>query len=198
MPFRYPDKAHIRRHGPRGYLNYESYRPWLRDEFSFRCVFCLQREQWGGVNRAFEIDHFVPTKLDPISPAQYDNLLYVCSSCNSSKRGVSVPNPLIVFTSDAVTVLPDGVIVARTKTASRLIRRMGLDSAESTAFRRLWIDIIALAKRFDPNLYKQLMRYPEDLPDLAKLLPPGGNSRPGGISQSWHSRKKVGVLSSTY
>ncbi len=37
-PFSYPNRPHVRRHGPRGYANYESYRPWLRDEFSFRCV----------------------------------------------------------------------------------------------------------------------------------------------------------------
>ncbi len=43
-PFRYPDGPHQRRHGPRGYASYESYRPWLRDEFAFRCVYCLTRE----------------------------------------------------------------------------------------------------------------------------------------------------------
>ena len=45
--FRYPAVPHARRHGPRGYADAESYRPWLRDEFTFRCVYCLFREQWG-------------------------------------------------------------------------------------------------------------------------------------------------------
>ncbi|MEX0819011.1 MAG: hypothetical protein WD070_05450 [Pirellulaceae bacterium] len=57
-PFLYPTRPHIRRHGP-VYTAYESYRPWLRDEFSFRCVYCLKREQWGVVRGTFDIDHFV-------------------------------------------------------------------------------------------------------------------------------------------
>ncbi len=36
--FVYPTLPHVRRHGPRGYADYPSYRPWLRDEFAFRCV----------------------------------------------------------------------------------------------------------------------------------------------------------------
>jgi hypothetical protein len=46
MIFRYPMSAHERRHGPRGYQDYRSYKPWLRDEFEFRCVYCLCRERW--------------------------------------------------------------------------------------------------------------------------------------------------------
>ena len=44
--FQYPRSALIRRHGPRGYADYVSYKPWLRDEFLFRCVYCLSRERW--------------------------------------------------------------------------------------------------------------------------------------------------------
>lgn len=45
--FDYPELAHQRRHGPQGYAGYHSDRPWLRDEFEFRGVYCLIREQWG-------------------------------------------------------------------------------------------------------------------------------------------------------
>lgn len=37
----YPANSHERRHGPLGYVDYKSYKPWLRDEFTFRCVYCL-------------------------------------------------------------------------------------------------------------------------------------------------------------
>ena len=40
-PFAYPTTPHTRRHGPRGYKNYKEYKPFLRDEFAFRCVYCL-------------------------------------------------------------------------------------------------------------------------------------------------------------
>ena len=43
-PFSYPAAVHVRRHGPQGYADYASYRPWLRDEFAFRCVYCLLRD----------------------------------------------------------------------------------------------------------------------------------------------------------
>jgi hypothetical protein len=42
--FRYPAAPHARRHGPQGYADAESYRPWLRDEFAFRCIYSLFRE----------------------------------------------------------------------------------------------------------------------------------------------------------
>ena len=35
--FEYPSELHVRRHGPRGYRDYRSYKPWLRDEFDFCC-----------------------------------------------------------------------------------------------------------------------------------------------------------------
>jgi hypothetical protein len=45
MPaFTYPAEPHLRRHGPQGYVDAASYRPWLRDDFAFRCVYCLFRE----------------------------------------------------------------------------------------------------------------------------------------------------------
>jgi hypothetical protein len=34
-PFTYPATPEGRRRGPGGYADYESYRPWLRDEFAF-------------------------------------------------------------------------------------------------------------------------------------------------------------------
>jgi hypothetical protein len=53
IPFVYPRAAPLRRHGPAGYAQYERYRPWLRDEFAFRCVYCLKREQWGVVRATY-------------------------------------------------------------------------------------------------------------------------------------------------
>ena len=45
-PYAYPSKALNRRHGPSGYTDYHSYRPWLEDDFAFRCVYCLKRMVW--------------------------------------------------------------------------------------------------------------------------------------------------------
>jgi hypothetical protein len=46
-PFDYPAQPHVRRHGPIGYATAESFQPWVRDEFSFRCVYCLRQDAVG-------------------------------------------------------------------------------------------------------------------------------------------------------
>ncbi len=81
-PFAYPPAPHVRRHGPQGYADYQSYRPWLRDEFSFRCVYCLLREQWGQMRGGHAIDHFLPVAQHPDRANDYDNLVYACTAWN--------------------------------------------------------------------------------------------------------------------
>src|SRR5258705_12047891 len=92
-PFEYPPAPHVRKHGPCGYADDASFRPWLRDEFAFRCVFCLRREQWGRVTAEFAIDHFQPVSLKPQLAIEYANLLYACATCNCRKSDRSVPDP---------------------------------------------------------------------------------------------------------
>jgi hypothetical protein len=92
-PFTYPAVPHRRRHGPRGYADYESYRPWLRDEFSFRCVYCLIREAWGQFQGVYALDHFLPMASRADLALEYDNLPYGCVSCNLSKGSLQTPDP---------------------------------------------------------------------------------------------------------
>lgn len=80
--FEYPTEPHTRRHGPDGYQEYESYRDWLRDEFLFRCVYCLHREQWYDRGATFHIEHFVPVAGDLSGKLEYANLLYACATWN--------------------------------------------------------------------------------------------------------------------
>lgn len=93
--FRYPAASRVRRHGPRGDADADSYRPWLRDEFAFRCVYCLFREQWGRVKAAFTLDHFVPTSIAPKKERTYDNLLYARAACNAAKGSSLLPDPTL-------------------------------------------------------------------------------------------------------
>src|ERR1043166_7359905 len=132
--FTYPAGPHARRHGPRGYAGYDSYRPWLRDEFAFRCVFCLLREQWGRVRGTFDIDHFLPVASHPEHERTYDNLLYSCATCNAAKGRQIVPDPTQALLAGDVQVKEDGTIEGRTPAARRLIRVLGLDDPEYTEF----------------------------------------------------------------
>src|SRR6516165_3488169 len=93
-PFAYPVSAHGRRHAPAGYLDYQNYKPWLRDEFTFRCVYCLEREVWNPDRHAsFSADHVVPQKDAPLRVCDYTNLVYSCTRCNSYKRRVRLIDP---------------------------------------------------------------------------------------------------------
>src|SRR5438105_4098493 len=89
IPFNFPDRPHARKHGPTGYTDYTSYKPWLRDEFCFRCIYCLDRERWYPNGHAgFGVEHALP-KSDPANATRicdYEILLYACNDCNSEKR----------------------------------------------------------------------------------------------------------------
>ncbi|MGI8978960.1 MAG: HNH endonuclease [Pirellulaceae bacterium] len=195
--FLYPLQSHHRRHGPRGYLDYESYRPWLRDEFEFRCVYCLRREKWDRPT-ALQVDHFVPSSLRPEGDADYENLFYACIHCNQAKGSKSIPNPAIILLSEYVSVHADGQIAGNTPEAQMLIDALRLNNSASIHFRRTWLDILALAQEFKPSLYRQLLGYPDALPDLALLRPPGGNSRPQGLTESHYARRQRNELPETY
>lgn len=194
----YSEGPHVRKHGPQGYADAVSYRPWLRDEFSFRCVYCLFREQWGRVRGVFNVDHLLPVALRPDKALNYDNLLYGCAACNGAKGQRILPSPEIALTAADVHVYEDGVIEGRTPAARRLIRVLGLDDPEYTDFRLLWLGIVALAKTHDRSLYGKLMGYPDDLPNLARLRPPQGNTRPEGLAEAFLACRMRGTLADVY
>ncbi len=189
--FEYPAEPHQRKHGPQGYADYESYRPWLRDEFSFRCVYCLRREVWTIRRGNFVVEHILPQKWYPLHEFDYDNLLYACQSCNAAKRDRLVPDPLSVLVASDVQVDENGTLFTKSPAAQHLVRKLGLNGPEFCEFRRLMIDILGLAKRVDPDLFSRLMSLPSDLPHLATLRPPGGNSRPFGIAQSYWTQQYI-------
>lgn len=196
--FLYPARAATRRHGPQGYSSYESYRPWLRDEFAFRCVYCLMREQWGRLTGDFHLDHYSPQVLDVRQAAVYDNLLYSCATCNLAKGSQRIPDPTTALTAARVHVDDDGGVIGLTDEAQRIIRVLDLNDDEHCQWRRLWMRIIDLAQRFDRPLHQRLMGYPDDLPDLSHLRPPQGNTRPEGVEQSCFELRKRGTLGDTY
>lgn len=112
MIFDYPESRSERIHGPVGYASYTSFRPWLRDEFTFRCVYCLKRETWGQVTGEFELDHFQPQSLSPDLSLDYFNLVYACRRCNSVKLDQPIDDPLTVLSAESAVVLPDGILAS--------------------------------------------------------------------------------------
>lgn len=195
--FDYPPSPHERRHGPEGYENATSYRPWLRDEFAFRCVYCLIREQWGRVTGEFDVEHFRPQVNSPELGLVYDNLFYACHGCNLLKEAKQLPDPNQALTADTTRVNLDGSIEGQSADARRLIGILCLNSDSYRGWRSMWVRIVELAEEHDPDLYKRIMGFPDDLPRLDRRSPPS-NTRPEGVQQSWYARRERGDLPEVY
>lgn len=196
-PFAYPPTPHIRRHGPRGYAQYESYREWLRDEFSFRCVFCLYREQWPG-SQSFQIDHLLPRAQYPEKECDYVNLVYVCPRCNGIKLAKRVPDPCRIALGKSLQVHPDGRIRALNLHGRLLLKALRLDNDAHTQTRRLLVGILETCFRHNRPQFVLLMGYPKNLVDLGRLDPPHGNTRPAGVRDSAYARRQRGDLPEVY
>ncbi len=204
-PFAYPTTPHIRRHGPRGYKSYRDYKPFLRDEFTFRCVYCLEREVWyPNRDGSFSADHFVPKVIDPSLDTDYENLVYACLRCNAFKQAqVLLLNPARVAFADHFCVKEDGHIEALSLEAQDLIDLLDLNHAPALEVREETLRVLQLKQKYPTDylvhtIFVGRFGYPSDLPDLRRLEPPGGNARPEGIKKSYWEQRKSGVLAEVY
>jgi hypothetical protein len=195
-PYRYPATALNRKHGPQGYSKYGHHRPWLRDEFDFRCVYCLKREQWCHHLGEFELDHQVAQSIDSTLCRDYMNLVYACHNCNHRKGNKRLPSPDKVAFGACMEVLTTGPrtgeIVWLNDDGERLIDELGLDQKKITGTRRQYILSIRSHQKHDWSIFLMWMGFPEDLPDLATVDPqPRTNARPNGVAQSWFRQRPL-------
>lgn len=195
IPFNYPVAPIERVHGPSGYADYESYRPWLRDEFFFRCAYCLRREPWGPRKGEFHIDHVRPQASNPDLALTYDNLVYSCCSCNLGKSDETIHDPLTTLILENVSVRVDGRIETHTKEASNVVEALHLNDESYVEFRGIFIDVVNLTRETEG--FETLMSFPADLPDLTALEPPE-NNRSGGVDRSFNALEKAGNLPKLY
>ncbi|MEY2494891.1 MAG: hypothetical protein QOJ45_1383 [Verrucomicrobiota bacterium] len=201
FPFEYPGEPHRRKHGPAGYSHYTKYREWLRDEFEFRCVYCLRRETWEMREASWEIDHFWPRAIRPDRALEYDNLIYACRRCNNCKRSHVFPNPCRHAYDKHLRVDQDGAIRGVTRHGRRMIRLLKLDSPSARHYREAKIRSVRSLAQTDPRGYVLVMGYPcdDELPDIGALhakVP--RNTRPAGVAQSCLARRSRGELPETY
>lgn len=196
--FEYPVGPHARRHGPEGYDDYSSYRDWLRDEFTFRCVYCLHRELWDPRGTAFHIEHSVPVKEHPEGECDYSNLLYACATCNEAKKAIlEVPDPCKVPFHLCLRILPDGKIETLNDAGRKLTQVLRLDSARNVENRYRWMRTLQALESANPALYREYMGFPRDLPDLrTKRLP--NNTKPEGTASCYFVLRERGALPATY
>ena len=196
-PFIYPAKPHQRKHGPEGYSDYADYKDWLRDEFDFRCVYCLRRESWAPRRAVWAVEHLILRKDRKDLATIYSNLVYACATCNSWKSADRMPDPCKVAYGDLVLVDSDGRIRALKPKGNTLIKVARLDDADSTEFRRKYIKLLRYYHQNDPEEYRRWMGFPKDLPDLANR-PVKRNSKPEGTRNCRFEQEKRGELPQTY
>jgi hypothetical protein len=79
----------------------------------------------------------------------------------------------------------------------KLIRVAALDEADAVKWREEQIAIVKMYKKHDPERFDKYMGFPEDLPNLAALLPPK-NTKPEGVVNSRFQQHHDGSLPVTY
>jgi hypothetical protein len=205
IPFAYPTTHHLRRHGPKGYQDYGDYKPFLRDEFTFRCVYCLERELWHpNWDGSFSADHFIPKAVAPDRETDYENLVYACVRCNSYKNTNLISlDPTQVAFSTHFTVSEDGHIAGLSEPAKDLIDLLDLDHDPALSVRRRILQVLTLKQKYpdDPVMHELFLGYfafPQELPDLSRRNPPRGNSKPHGVKTSYYEQRRQKTLSETY
>ena len=195
--YQYPQTPHVRRHGPHGYTTYQRFRPWLRDEFCFRCVLCLHRDFWPTTSQ-FEIDHLIPVSQRPDLECRYSNLLYVCRRCNGLKGDSRIPDPCSIAFGHCLRVKNDGSIAALNGEGRTLVRTLRLDRPERIRQRRMIIELLVDAEvNGNTRRLRDWLGFPEDLEDLSQLSPPS-NERLRGIGESFFARRERGELPETW
>jgi hypothetical protein len=195
-PYAFPKLAHKRRHGPTGHKLYRGYKPWLRDEFGFRCVYCLTRETWAddGHNR-FSADHVKAKSKHVALTNDYDNLVYCCQRCNTLKSTkIGLPDPCEASLKTHLKLLRTGRFIGITPEGKRLVEYLLLNANERVRQRTYLMRLFAKQAKADPWELENRFGFPEDLPNLRKLRPPKGNKRPEGLEDSYYALKKSGKL----
>jgi hypothetical protein len=201
--FDYPSDPHFHRHGPSGYKNYEGYKLWLRDEFTFTCAYCLIRERWQrGGHRHFSIEHVIPQTMDPSRITEYSNLIYSCLDCNSLRQDRPILNPFLEAFADHMQIADDGTIRGLTPEGIAHIKVLRLDDPDITEYRRQILQIIRLIEQSTDRDALSLLRdwigFPHDLPNLAVKRPPGGNTFPSAAEDCYYQQRLKGSLPDYY
>ncbi len=149
------------------------------------------------MRRGFQIDHFIPQKLRPDLAADYDNLVYLCPSCNNLKSAARLPDPCKVALAECLRFHRDGTVEALDTDGEIIIDTLELDDPRLIEMRRRKIGILASLAIHDWRLFVEEMGFPADLPDLSVDVPPR-NTRPDGVETSWFAQRKAGTLADVY
>lgn len=149
-PFRYPKSKHTRKLSPEPRSSYRKYKPFLREEFGNRCVYCTLSDILKG-QESFGVDHYRPKKKFPNLETEYSNLFYACNVCNSRKgdfwpsreqlaKRYFVPNPCDHVMYDYLSAARP-FIKAKNSTGKFALDVLDLNDPVSVEYRQMVIDL---------------------------------------------------------
>ena len=123
------------------FSDYRKYKPYLRQDFHYHCVYCTVHEvEWGGL-RNFHVDHYRPKSRFPHLICDYSNLLYACGVCNVYKGddwpsddpledGQGYLDPCEHDFDDHFRFQDDGIICGLSPVAKYMIERLHLNRSQ--------------------------------------------------------------------
>jgi 5-methylcytosine-specific restriction endonuclease McrA len=150
-PFSYPEDRIVRRLTPGPFRNYHLYKPYLREEFSRRCVYCRLPDGMKGLD-TFGIDHYRPMVRFPAGETEYNNLFYACNTCNRRKgtfwpdeqqrrQGLFLPNPCDHRMADHLSYR-GGRVEPASPTGSFALELLQLNTEEDVTFRERMLRVV--------------------------------------------------------
>ena len=182
-------------HGPR-YCGYSRYRDWIRDEFCFRCSVCWRREIWLGGDSFFELDHWDPVSVSPGRVNDYENMVYMCGSCNRLKGDGTPPlDPRSDEVEKHLTVdVLTGKVCATTESGDDYIKFFDLNDGQLVKFRLEKVRGILLAlDAGDQFTLESILGFPVNLPCL-KGKKPRRNTRRDSHRTAFRFIQSKGML----
>lgn len=161
-----------RRQDPPRFNNYKQYKPYLREDFTYTCVYCTIHENELGGPRIFGVEHFRP-KDNPTRPefkeleTVYTNLLYACGVCNSFKKedwpcddpiveGKGYIDPCDHDYDEHFVQTADCQIEGLSPVATYMIERLHLNRRQLQKLRQIRKQEEELHQKF-MNLYQQVL-----------------------------------------
>lgn len=145
-----------------------------------------------------DYEHFVPVASDPSGTLEYANLLYACATCNEANRDLAaILDPCRVAFADCVRINEDGKAEALNDAGASLVKKLRLNSDKNLEYRSRWMRILVTLQLSNPDLYRECMSFPSNLPDLRTKRAPS-NSRPDSVGDCWFAQRERGTLPPTY
>lgn len=150
---------------------------------------------------AFSVDHVIPQVEDDTLICNYANLVYACPRCNSAKQDVKLNDPTATAFGQHRRVEADGAITALTIEGQDLIDLLHLDQRPASDVRAAYLRRLRLKEQHpsDHEIHRHFIeafKFPDDLPDLQALRPPGGNRRAAGKESCCFELRRTNQLRS--